>query len=130
MRDQQLLKMHQAVTGTELVPEADPGVLWQQVADGNEDVLVSLRWFAGQSDYHSLTLIRVEGERIHFHNPIQEYAELEPEGTIHDDAPERVFHSPGDESVDRGEFESWFAERDALGYLGSGSDSLPADSAD
>ncbi|MBN9416353.1 MAG: hypothetical protein J0I12_12995 [Candidatus Eremiobacteraeota bacterium] len=118
MRDQQLLKMHQAVTGSELVPEADAQVLWGQVQAGNEDVLLSLHWFAGQSDFHSLTLNRVEGERMHFHNPIRSYdEEVEPGSELRDDAPARIFHGPGDESVDRGEFESWFAEREALGYV-------------
>jgi hypothetical protein len=117
MRDQQLLKMHQAVTGQNLRPEADPEVVWQAVAAGDEGILLTLHWFAGQQDYHSLTLNTVLDERIHFHNPIQEHMDLEPESTVRDDAPERIYHGPGDESVDRSEFESWFRQRDALGYL-------------
>lgn len=119
MRDQQLLKMHEAVTGQSLRPESDPEVIWQAVAGGADGVLLTLHWFAGQQDYHSLTLNGVTGERIHFHNPIQEHEGVQPETTVRDDAPERIYHAPGDESVTRSEFESWFGQREALGYLNS-----------
>lgn len=117
MRDQDLLKMHEAVTGSPLTSESDPQVLWEHVVAGGEEVLVTLHWSAGQSDYHSLSLSRVENERIHFHNPVRLSDDHEPESELQDDAPPRIFHAPGDESVTREEFESWFAERDALGYL-------------
>lgn len=117
MRDQDLLKMHEAVTGAALKAELDPRVLWEQLAAGAEEVLVTLHWFAGQSDYHSLNLIRIEGERIHFHNPVRFSDDHEPGTELQDDGPVRIFHAPGDESVTREEFESWFSERDALGYL-------------
>ena len=112
--------MHEAVTGTSLRPESDPQVLWEEVAAGVDQVLVTLHWFAGQSDYHSLSLLRVEGDRIHFHNPTRVSDEHAPDTELEDDAPARIFHSPGDESVTRDEFESWFEERDALGYLPEG----------
>jgi hypothetical protein len=117
MRDQELLRMQQAMSGRRLLPESDSQALWSAVEAGGDEVLLTLRWFPDQSDFHSLSLIRVEGERIHFHNPVVETADLPPGSELQDDAPPRIFHSPGDESVSRAEFESWFSERDALGYL-------------
>ncbi|MBS2036995.1 hypothetical protein JST97_18540 [bacterium] len=117
MRDQQLLKMHEAVTGQSLRPESDPQVLWEFVSAQSEGVLLTLHWFAGQTDFHSLTLNEVRDGRMHFHNPIQEHSDLEPGSVIRDDAPERIYHAPGDESVSRDEFDSWFGPREALGYL-------------
>ncbi|MFN8608094.1 MAG: hypothetical protein U0931_11225 [Vulcanimicrobiota bacterium] len=117
MRDQQLLKMHEAVTGQRLRSESNPQVIWRAVEEGTEGVLLTLRWFAGQTDYHSLTLNYVSEGRIHFHNPIQEHDDPQAGSILRDDAPERFYHGPGDESVGRSEFDSWFATRDALGYL-------------
>ena len=117
MRDQQLLKLHEAMSGLTLRSESDPQELWEQVAAGAEDVLLTLHWFAGQSDYHSLSLIRVEDDRIHFHNPTRPSDDYEPGTELEDDAPPPIFHAPRHESVPPEEFESWFAERDALGYL-------------
>lgn len=117
MRDQQLLSMHEAITGDHLEPESDPQVIWEKLAAGDGDIPLTLHWFAGQSDYHSLVLIHVEEDRVHFHNPIRLQDDFEPGTELHDDAPPRTYHAPGDESVTRQEFESWFTERDALGYL-------------
>lgn len=117
MRDQQLLKMHEAVTGDRLRAESDPQVIWKQLAAGVGGIPLTLRWFAGQSDYHSLVLSRVQGDRVHFHNPIRPRDDFQPGTPLRDDAPLRLYHTPGDESVNREEFESWFRERDALGYL-------------
>lgn len=117
MRDQQLLKMHEAVTGDRLRAESDPQVIWKQLAGGDGGIPLTLRWFAGQSDYHSLVLSCVQGDRVHFHNPIRPHDDFQPGTPLRDDAPPRIYHTAGDESVNREEFESWFKERDALGYL-------------
>lgn len=118
MRDANLLNMHLAILGVALRPESDPDALWDRVASGEEGVLLTLRWLADEAEFHSLTLTEIDDQdRLHFHNPLQPEVPPEPGETLRDDAPPRVYHAPGDESVTRSEFLDWFAGREALGYI-------------
>lgn len=117
MRDQELLRMQEAVWGRRQRPESAPQSVWSAVESNGDEVLLTLRWFPDQADDPSLNLIRVEGERIHFHNPVVEDTDLAVGDPIQDEAPVRIFHAPGDESVKRSDFESWFSDCDALGHL-------------
>ena len=117
MRDAELLKLHQAVLGVSLRPESDGAAVLSLLRAGTSDILLSLHWYSG-ADYHSLVLTHVDPqEQIHFHNPNQPDNPPPSGQLLLDDAPRRIYHGPGDESVSQEVFMQWFQQREALAYL-------------
>lgn len=119
-RDAALLRAHEAIEGCKLRPVTEAQEVWRLLESGAErDILLTLRWHPEQvDDFHPLVLSNVDADgRVHFFNALAPDVEPVEGQPIDDDAPPRIFHAAGDESVSKDQFFKFFQSLEAVAYV-------------